>query len=118
MTTTELRKQSFELIVAPSANGQAVGQLYIDDGESINPSRQTNLKFNFAAGSLRISGSAAYEPGTLDRVRFLGVNKVPTLVVVGGKPVGRNSWSYNSTSKVLDVTVKTKLAQVSSVVFA
>jgi len=117
MTTTELRKQSFELVVAPNANGQATGQLYVDDGESIKQARQTNLKFKFAFGSLSITGSAAYEPGTLDRVRFLGVSKAPKLVTVSGKPVGRSSWSYNSTSKVLDVTVKAKLAQVSSVAF-
>jgi len=34
-TTSELRKQNFELLVVPDANGDASGVLYLDDGLSI-----------------------------------------------------------------------------------
>ncbi|KAG8422464.1 hypothetical protein J3459_010354 [Metarhizium acridum] len=36
MTTTELRQQDFELLVAVGTNGRAKGVLYLDDGETLH----------------------------------------------------------------------------------
>lgn len=44
-TTTELRKQDFDIIVAPSANGTAYGELYIDDGVSLVQPASSYMKF-------------------------------------------------------------------------
>lgn len=35
MTTFELRKKDFELVVAPDAHGLASGQLWVDDGDRL-----------------------------------------------------------------------------------
>ncbi|KAF9528421.1 alpha-glucosidase [Crepidotus variabilis] len=101
MTTTDLRKTDFELIIAPDANGQAKGQLYFDDGESIVPEIVTTVDFMFSSGKLVVNGSYGYKLGVnLARVRFLNVGSSPL--------IGTQSslqWSYNATNKVLDVTI-------------
>ena len=47
MTTTEVRKQDFELVVAPGGDGKATGKLYVDDGESVSPSSRTEVWMRF-----------------------------------------------------------------------
>jgi alpha-glucosidase len=65
MTTTELRKTDFELVVAPGQDGKASGSLYVDDGESIVQAKgkTTEVKFDYAHGKLSVSGSFGYDLG-------------------------------------------------------
>lgn len=56
MTTTELRKEAFELLVALDANGTAKGELYIDDGESLEQQEYTSVKFAYEDEVVRIEG--------------------------------------------------------------
>lgn len=60
MTTTELRKRDFELIVALDKSGKAKGQLYVDDGVSIKQAGYTLLDFSFEHGVLHVSGVYGY----------------------------------------------------------
>ncbi|KAH9477307.1 putative alpha/beta-glucosidase agdC [Psilocybe cubensis] len=106
MTTIELRKTDFELVVAPNARGEASGSLYIDDGESLVVTSSTNVKFAFSNGKLDVSGRFGYRTGVnVARVRFLGVNANPSRVTVDGRSVKRSDVSYDAANKVLDVTV-------------
>ncbi|GLA54622.1 CAZyme family GH31 [Aspergillus niger] len=57
MTTTEVRKQGFELIIAPDLDDTASGSLYLDDGDSLNPSSVTELEFTYSKGELHVKGT-------------------------------------------------------------
>jgi len=112
MTTKELRKNDFELIVTPDARGRATGDLYIDDGDSIVQPATTSAKFAFSTGRLDVSGKFGYKAGVkVSRVRFLNVNSAPFLVTYDGKTVKRVDYSYDSKNKVLDVKVAAELTK-------
>ena len=107
MTTTALRKKDFEFIVAPDAQREASGTLYIDDGESIKPSSFTDVNLRFKDGKLEIRGVFGYKPTgvNISLVRFLGVGTEPDGVLVDGKHIHGSGYSYNPLTKVLDVVI-------------
>jgi len=59
-TTTELRKQDFELIVAPGLDGTARGDLYLDEGELIEQPATSFITLEFSNGTLRMDGTFGY----------------------------------------------------------
>lgn len=97
MTTDELRKRNFEIVVAPTVNstlGQAAsGSLYIDDGDSIQSPWAIPVSFTYAATadnkarllvrarSIGGAGAAAGEVA-FGQVRILGVEKRPSMIVI------------------------------------
>jgi alpha-glucosidase len=102
-TTTMLRQQDFELVVAPTSSGTASGQLYIDDGVSVTQNkRTTEAVFKFAHGKLIAEGQFA-SSNWVSLVSFLGVTKVPSVVEVNGRPLSKNDIRYNATNSVLRV---------------
>ncbi|KAK0386647.1 hypothetical protein NLU13_6482 [Sarocladium strictum] len=56
MTTTELRKEKFELLVALDNDGQAKGELYLDDGESLEQESYTAVTLEYADGAVKLQG--------------------------------------------------------------
>ncbi|CAG7915842.1 unnamed protein product [Penicillium olsonii] len=71
-TTRELRKRGFELVIAPGADGRAAGELYLDDGESIE-ARAAEIRFEFAQGRLKVLGKFGYHPTVaVEAVTLLG----------------------------------------------
>ena len=107
MTTTEVRKQDFELVVAPGVNGKATGKLYVDDGESVSPPSKTQvwMRFGDSPGRLDVGGTFGYELGVeVKRVGFLGVMSKPGRVFVSGEQVNAG-WEWDWGRKVLDVSV-------------
>ncbi|KAI0263723.1 glycoside hydrolase family 31 protein [Gloeopeniophorella convolvens] len=103
MTTTELRRTDFELLVAPGTDGRARGALHIDDGVSIVQARATDVQLVFAHGRLSVSGSFAYNAGVkVASVVFLGVESRPRGVVVT-HGAGKVAWTYDAGAKVLRV---------------
>ncbi|CAG8389415.1 unnamed protein product [Penicillium salamii] len=71
-TTTELRKRGFELLIAPGADGTASGELYLDDGESIE-ARAAEIRFEFVQGTLKVLGKFGYHPTVaVEAVTILG----------------------------------------------
>jgi alpha-glucosidase len=75
MTTAEVRKRDFELVIVPNAKGEASGELYLDDGESLVQQGTTHVEFSYKNGKLRSKGSYGYNAG----VKITGVK------VLGGK---------------------------------
>lgn len=106
MTTTALRQQDFEFIVAPGIDGSAYGELYIDDGVSIVPASSTQLSMSFSSGSLCVNGTFGYPTAVkTSKVKFLGVEEKPKRVILDGQLVPSESVAFNTTAKVLDITV-------------
>jgi len=60
-TTTALRKEDFDLVVAPDAAGQAKGRLYLDDGESVEQDAVSEITFTFSQGKLTAKGTFGYQ---------------------------------------------------------
>ncbi|KAG2021300.1 alpha glucosidase [Coprinopsis cinerea AmutBmut pab1-1] len=111
MTTAELRTKPFDIVVAPDARGNASGSLYIDDGETIDPSPSdvTNVEFSYRNRRLRVSGRFGYkiERGVQWRtVKFAGVDRQPLMVLVNGFPIiQRERIRYDRRQKTLEVDV-------------
>jgi alpha-glucosidase len=61
-TTAELRKQHFAITVAPGADGTAKGELYLDDGESLDVGdRKSVISFTWDGHTLVASGVFGYD---------------------------------------------------------
>ncbi|KAK0441270.1 glycoside hydrolase family 31 protein [Armillaria borealis] len=116
MTTAELRKEAFEFVVAPHANGTATGKLYLDDGVSIKPNATTEVEMSFSNGKLVVSGSFGFEVGVdVARVLVLGVEDEPDSVHVNNQTAESE---YDEDKKVLDISVELPLNQAFSVSFS
>lgn len=106
MTTDEVRKKDFELVVAPSKDGVATGKLYVDDGVSLEQPKQTFLTFTYQNGTLNLEGEFGYPLDVnLSRVSILGATSKPSgvdLVVQGGEKKSAE-FTYDETRKVVDV---------------
>ncbi|EEQ27204.1 putative alpha-glucosidase [Microsporum canis] len=62
ITTTKLRKEPFDLVICLDRDGNAEGSLYIDDGDSLDQTRTTEINFEYRKGTLRISGKFDFQP--------------------------------------------------------
>ncbi|TKA61584.1 hypothetical protein B0A49_12264 [Cryomyces minteri] len=72
-TTTELRKQSFTIIIAPGTNGTASGSLYLDEGDAIKQPAISNIQFSYKNGRLSMSGQFGYNAGVnIEAITLLG----------------------------------------------
>lgn len=88
MTTTELREKDFELLIPLGADGTASGQLYLDDGVSLDQGGATTfVQFSYAGGKLAATGSFGYSTA-------VNISKVTIL--------GSESGSGNATAAVKD----------------
>ena len=71
--TWDLRKRGFEVLIAPGVDGSAEGELYIDDGESIQPDSAADIQFKYRDGKLQIQGRFGYRPNVVvEAVTLLG----------------------------------------------
>ena len=81
MTTQEVRKEHFELIVALGRDGTAKGELYLDDGESLHPDKVSWMTFAYDGGQLSIDGVFEYEAESrIVKVTVLGAVKTELTV--------------------------------------
>ena len=73
MTTTELRKKGFELLIAPGLDGTAMGSLYLDDGDSLEQKSTMQVDFEFKHNTLKIDGKFNFgAPIRLEKASLLG----------------------------------------------
>ena len=99
MTTTELRKRDFEVVIALGKNGKAEGKLYIDDGESVEQKKGdvTEVEFSYQYGRLKVKGTISNNPGR-------GVN-IRRVVVLGLREVRSNGLQMEVDANVQKVTL-------------
>jgi alpha-glucosidase len=75
-TTKDLRRRGFEILIAPAGDGTAVGELYLDDGESVEVDQAADIRFEYASGKLKILGKFGYHPEVaVQAVTVLGQTK-------------------------------------------
>jgi len=91
-STKETRSTEFSLIVALDESGSAKGDLYLDDGESLNT--QIYSLIEYVASTFekvgRLTGQGLFnfkEPQVLDKVTVLGVNFKVNKVQVNGQSI-------------------------------
>jgi alpha-glucosidase len=95
-TTTAVRKQDFELIVPLRADGTAKGELYLDDGETIDGTYSL-INFSYKDGKLTVEGSFDYKvPVVVSKVTVLGS---------GGDACGSGNSGVSSEPKVTKVQI-------------
>ncbi|KAI5210959.1 glycoside hydrolase family 31 protein [Aureobasidium subglaciale EXF-2481] len=118
-TTTDLRKQPFNIVIAPGRDGKASGSLYLDDGDSIKQNATSEITLEYENGVLSVSGCFDYqaEDNRVVQVTLLGQKNHS-----GGTPqwkqdgdgqewskCGDNDWSYDSSTHHLLVQFDQKL---------
>ncbi|KAK4144285.1 glycoside hydrolase [Dichotomopilus funicola] len=76
MTTAELREQDFELLVPVGADGTATGQLYLDDGVSLEQAGTSLITFKYKKGVLTATGSFGYITNVkITKVTIIGAGR-------------------------------------------
>ncbi|XP_046367237.2 lysosomal alpha-glucosidase-like [Haliotis rufescens] len=106
-TTTQSRRNPFWLVVALNATGGAEGDLFWDDGDTLDAHER--MLFNmlwFYAANRRMYSELPYiglkeETMVMSNVTVFGVETNPSTVTVNGISV---PFSYNTNNKVLMVT--------------
>lgn len=107
MTTTDLRKQDFEIVVPIGKDGTAEGTLYVDDGISTVQKKTTYVNMTWDGKTFRLRGTYGYDAGVgVQRVVFLGVSSKPSSVEVDGVKIG--GWDFDGTTGELVVPVGKK----------
>lgn len=103
MTTTELRKKPFNIVIAPDKKGYAKGALYLDDGVSVEQGKTTYVEFEYKRGKLTVVSTGSFDAG-------VGVSEV-TLLGAGKRSVKGGKSCFDSDNGVLVVkTAKSLLS--------
>ena len=86
-TTAECRKGAWSLLVALDESGCATGQVYLDDGESLeSPTRMVHLEASKSQVHAKSSGN--YDDGNvLANVTILGLQEAPRTVFLNDQEV-------------------------------
>lgn len=120
-TTADVRRQPFNVVIAPDGQGRASGALYLDDGDSIQQAATSDIRFDYAGGTLTVSGSFGYqaEANSVASITLLGVQQRPGRAPrrqnrrgggwSGWRQCKDNEWNYHGGSKTVTVNVDYKL---------
>uniref|UniRef100_A0A8D2D8J1 Lysosomal alpha-glucosidase n=1 Tax=Sciurus vulgaris TaxID=55149 RepID=A0A8D2D8J1_SCIVU len=115
LTTTESRKQPMALAVALTTGGEAQGQLFWDDGESLDAlARGAYTQLAFLARDNTLVNEVVHvarEGASLQlrTVTLLGVDAAPQQVLCNGAPI--SNFTYSPDTKTLAVPVSLAMAE-------
>ncbi|KAI7576721.1 glycoside hydrolase family 31 protein, partial [Hortaea werneckii] len=91
-TTKTSRMMPWSLLIALDKNGEAQGELYLDDGISVHPNDTKNVELRFSRGTLSTKVSGEYNDGlSLANITIAGAH---------GKP--HSGWSGHHGGKPCD----------------
>lgn len=106
LNTRQSRLNNFGLLIAPNETNEAIGDLYWDGGEEINPINSSSfVNFFYSNGIIRntvvknLFDFSKTNQARLETIRVFGVDNRPKSITVdqGGSI---NSFTYNSLTKV------------------
>jgi len=111
MTTKALREKPFHILIAPDADGNASGQLYLDDGDSIDQDEISWISMSWSNNTLTVDGTFDYDPEddeesrSVARVTVLGVEDAPNgATLQQGDDSSDGQVAYNSDSQSVEIT--------------
>ena len=112
MNTVLSRKKPFYLYVTLDGQQRAQGDLFWDDGESIDTYETSHYNyfiFNYDAQRLTLEPWTYKYPEMtnevkLEEISIFGVTKVPTRIVWNGQDLSAAKWTFNPTTKILKMT--------------
>lgn len=114
-TTTELRKKTIQLVVAPGLDGTASGTLYQDDGISLEQNATSYVNFSWNGTVLSVRGSYDSASTTsLSNLNTFGASGIPTSVTYKGREL--QTW-YNETTQVVGVYCDIPLTEDADIIF-
>ncbi|CAF3413409.1 unnamed protein product [Rotaria sp. Silwood1] len=126
MNTVLSRKKPMYLIIALNKNQRASGDLFWDDGESIDTYENLIYNyfiFNFNSQRLTLEPWTYNYPqmsddGKLDEIKIFGINKQPTTVIWNGQELIASKWTFDATRNVLHMqTLALNMAKTHKFVF-
>lgn len=104
-TTTDSRKNPWGLIVALSGSGDASGSLYVDDGESLEPSETLQVVFTAMSGQLKVELDGEYkDTNALGNVTIMGVTGPVGDVKLNGNGIDSSKVDYRQDVGVLKIS--------------
>lgn len=102
-TTKESRQNPWKLLVALDKRGSASGEVYIDDGESLEPSKTLTVNFSVRKNGLSAKVKGNYKVAQpLANVTIVGVQSKPSGIKLNGKTV--SGVTYDGSNKVAYIT--------------
>jgi alpha-glucosidase (family GH31 glycosyl hydrolase) len=110
MNTVLSRKKPFYLYIALSKEQKANGDLYWDDGESINTYETFNYNyfiFNYDSQRLTIEPLTYKYPdmkNQLEDILIFGMTKSPTSINLNREDLSKDKWAFYTNTKVLNMT--------------
>ncbi|KAF2637359.1 hypothetical protein P280DRAFT_482813 [Massarina eburnea CBS 473.64] len=111
-TTTDSRKNPWGLIVALNGDGDAEGSLYVDDGESLEPTESLEISFKAGDGQLKADVNGTWkDTNALGNVTILGVFDGIGELKLNGQSIGNGTVDYDKDTGVLKLSKLNELTK-------
>ncbi|CAF4158178.1 unnamed protein product [Rotaria sp. Silwood2] len=124
MNTVLSRRKPFYLYIALDKNQRAQGDLFWDDGESINTYETSHYNyfiFNYDAQRLTIEPWTFKYPdmdNKLEEISIFGMTKQPTRIILNGQDLSRDKWTFDTNTNVLKMlTLAINLSKTHKFIF-
>ncbi|KAK9766714.1 hypothetical protein K7432_004020 [Basidiobolus ranarum] len=106
ITLTQSRKNPFGLLVALDEMDSAKGDLYLDDGESLQVGKEySSIFYRATSRGINSNGYFGYQSnGMLKNITILGLKKQPSKVVVNGRLLSTSQFSYDTDKATFIIT--------------
>ncbi|KAH6853911.1 glycoside hydrolase family 31 protein [Chaetomium sp. MPI-CAGE-AT-0009] len=104
LTTAESRRNPWGLVVALDRDGLAEGELYLDDGESLEPEAVTWVRFAATNTSVSADPQGDYvDTNALANATVMGLAKGPVRVWVNSRVLDFENWDYDQERAALSL---------------